>query len=62
MWNNIARGEVILAYPLKVKAIASAKIKTDAVDSRTLARLLMADLIPQAPLSSSVVPVVTRGA
>jgi len=43
-------GEVILAHPLKVKAIASAKIKTDAIDSRTLAQLLMADLIPQAHL------------
>ena len=32
--------EVILAHPLKVKAIASAKVKTDAVDSRTLAQLL----------------------
>lgn len=42
--------EVTLAHPLKVKAIASAKIKTDAIDSRTLAELLMADLIPQAHL------------
>jgi transposase len=42
--------EVILAHPLKIKAIASAKIKTDAIDSRTLARLLKADLIPQAHL------------
>jgi transposase len=42
--------EVILAHPLKVKAIASAKIKTDKIDSRILARLLMADLIPQAHL------------
>ena len=42
--------EVILAHPLKVKAIASAKVKTDAVDSRILAQLLMADLIPQAHL------------
>jgi transposase len=42
--------EIILAHPLKVKAIASAKIKTDAIDSRTLAQLLMADLIPQAHL------------
>jgi len=33
-----------------VKAIASAKIKTDAIDSRILAELLMADLIPQAHL------------
>ena len=45
--------EVILAHPLKVKAIASAKVKTDAVDSRTLAQLLMADLIPQAHLRKS---------
>ncbi|OGO05392.1 MAG: hypothetical protein A2Y91_05100 [Chloroflexi bacterium RBG_13_54_8] len=42
--------EVILAHPLKVKAIASAKIKTDAIDSRTLAQLLMANLIPEAHL------------
>jgi len=42
--------EVILAHPLKVKAIASAKIKTDVIDSRTLAQLLMADLIPEAHL------------
>jgi transposase len=42
--------EVVLAHPLKVKAIASARIKTDAIDSRTLAQLLMADLIPQAHL------------
>jgi transposase len=42
--------EIILAHPLKVKAIASAKIKTDAIDSRTLAQLLMADLIPEAHL------------
>jgi transposase len=42
--------EIILAHPLKVKAIASAKIKTDAIDSIILAQLLMADLIPQAHL------------
>lgn len=42
--------EVTLAHPLKVRAIASAKIKTDAIDSRTLTELLMADLIPQAHL------------
>ena len=38
--------ETVLAHPLKVKAIASAKMKTDAIDSRTLAQLLMADFIP----------------
>ena len=42
--------EIILAHPLKVKAIASAKIKTDKIDSQILAKLLMADLIPQAHL------------
>lgn len=38
--------EVKLAHPLKVKAIASARIKTDKIDSQTLAHLLRADLIP----------------
>lgn len=38
---------VCLANPLQVKAIASAKIKNDKVDSETLARLLKADLIPE---------------
>jgi len=42
--------EVLLTHPLKVKAVASAKIKTDAIDSRILAELLMANLIPQAHL------------
>ncbi len=42
--------EVKLAHPLKVKAIVSANIKTDAIDSETLAYLLMADLIPEAHL------------
>lgn len=31
--------KIVLAHPLKVKVIASAKIKIDAVDSRTLAQL-----------------------
>jgi len=38
---------VSLAHPPKVKAIASAKIKTDKIDSRILGKLLMADLIPE---------------
>jgi len=37
---------VILAHPMKVKAIASAKIKTDKVDARTLAQLLRLDMVP----------------
>ena len=39
-----------LAHPLKVRAIASARIKTDRIDSRILAELLSADLIPEAHL------------
>lgn len=40
--------EVKLAHPYKVKAIASAKIKTDKIDSKILAHLLRSDLIPEA--------------
>jgi len=39
--------DVRLAHPLKVKAIAQAKIKTDKIDSETLAPLLRADLLPE---------------
>ena len=38
--------DVTVAHALKVKAIASAKIKTDTIDARTLAELLRANLIP----------------
>ena len=40
--------EVLLAHPLKVRAIADARIKTDKLDSEMLAHLLRADLIPEA--------------
>jgi len=39
--------EVKVAHPLKVKAIADARIKTDKIDAKTLAHLLRADLIPE---------------
>ena len=39
--------DVRLAHPLKVKAIAEAKIKTDEIDSETLAHLLRANLLPE---------------
>jgi len=39
--------DVRLAHPLKVKAIAEAKVKTDKIDSETLAHLLRADLLPE---------------
>jgi transposase len=38
---------VQLAHPFRVKAIASARIKTDSIDAKTLCDLLRADLIPQ---------------
>lgn len=39
--------KVVLANPLKTKAIASAKVKTDKIDARILAHLLRADLIAE---------------
>ena len=41
-----------LAHAKFVKAIAYAKVKTDAVDALTLAQLLRADLIPRAHMVS----------
>jgi transposase len=43
---------VKLAHSLKVRAIAEAKIKTDTIDSHTLAQLLRVDLIPAAYIPS----------
>src|SRR3954469_22077864 len=40
--------ELHLAHPMRTKAIASARVKSDAVDARTLAHLLRADLLPEA--------------
>ena len=39
--------KVKVAHPAKVKAIASARIKTDKIDARILAQLLRADMIPE---------------
>lgn len=39
---------VTLAHPLRTRAIAEAKIKTDKIDSTILAHLLRADLVPAA--------------
>jgi transposase len=45
----VATGAAVkLAHPARIKAIASAKIKTDKIDARILAHLLRADLIPEA--------------
>jgi len=54
-WIGEEAEEVLLAHPLKVRAIADAKIKTDRIDSEMLARLLRADLIPEAYASSKEV-------
>jgi len=40
-------GEVVFAHARKVRAIAEAKVKTDAIDACTLAELLAADLVPR---------------
>jgi len=47
-WLDENCDEVVLAHPLKVKAIADAKIKTDKIDATVLAHLLRADLVPKA--------------
>ena len=47
-WLDDICDDVVLAHPLKVKAIADAKIKTDKIDATVLAHLLRADLVPQA--------------
>lgn len=45
--------KIIMAHPIKIRAIASARIKTDAIDSNTLADLLRANLIPESHMPSS---------
>jgi len=40
--------ELHLAHPLRIKAIASARVKNDAVDARTLAHLLRTGLLREA--------------
>ncbi len=44
--------EPVVAHPLKTRAIAEAKIKTDTIDAKTLADLLRADLIPMVHVPS----------
>ena len=51
-WYNIysqlsGRYDVVVSNPLKTKAIASAKIKTDKIDSVTLANLLRTNYIAE---------------
>lgn len=44
--------ELKLAHPARVKAITSAKVKTDGVDARTLLAMLRLDLVPEAHVIS----------
>jgi len=39
--------KTVVAHPLKTRAIADAKIKSDSIDAKILAHLLRADLIPE---------------
>lgn len=59
-WLAEIADEVVLAHPKKVRAIAEARIKTDRIDSETLAHLLRADLIPQAYAPSKDVRALKR--
>jgi transposase len=59
-WLDELVDEVILAHPAKVKAIADARIKTDKIDSETLAHLLRANLIPQAYAPSKDIRAIKR--
>ena len=51
-WLEEVAGKVTLAHPLKVKAIAAAKVKTDKIDATILAHLLRCDLVPAAHVCS----------
>jgi transposase len=53
-WLEEIVDEVTLAHPAKVRVIAEAKVKTDRIDSRMLAHLLRADLIPAAYVPGAV--------
>lgn len=59
-WLDEIADEVVLAHPTKVRAIAEARIKTDAIDAKTLADLLRADLIPEAHAPSAAIRAVKR--
>lgn len=55
-WSHGLPIDISLAHPLKLKAIASARIKTDSIDSKILADLLRSDFIPE----SYIAPPQTR--
>jgi len=43
-----AADTIVLAHPLKTRIIGEAKIKTDKIDSKVLAYMLKADMLPRA--------------
>lgn len=47
--------QVVLAHPTKVKAIASARIKTDKIDAKTLCHLLRGNLIPESYIAGKAI-------
>ncbi len=57
-------GEIILAHPLKLRAIVSGRAKTDKLDAKLLAKLLRVGLIPRAyipPARYQLLRDITRG-
>jgi transposase len=44
---RVQAGRVVVSNPMKTRAIAEAKVKTDKVDAAVLAQLLAADFIPE---------------
>jgi len=44
--------EIVMAHPMRVRAIASARIKTDEIDSNTLSELLRLNSIPESYMPS----------
>lgn len=46
MGHDEGRDRVVVSNPLRTRAIADAKTKTDTIDARTLAELLAADYLP----------------
>jgi hypothetical protein len=59
-WLEAHCGQVLLAHPMKLRAIAEARIKTDKIDATTLAELLRCDLIPRAHVSSPAARLIKR--
>lgn len=59
-WLEDMSEEVLLAHPLKVRAIASARIKNDRIDSEVLTHLLRTNLIPTAHAPSREIRALRR--